>query len=348
MSLKNRIVAGLAGKYQGLGNGFKDINKYIFGVQRKCYTLLGGASGTYKTTLLDFIILNALVDAEKKGIPIDVFYYSFEIDEMTKKCNWLSQLAYNTYGMVIPPEKIKGLGDNRLTTREQEIVDELIPEVEKLFAKIKFYFEPINPTGIYHEVFKHCSTKGDLVYEPYTDENGVDKKRITGYVPKDERYTLVAIDHLYLLRNERNFTTKQNMDKMSEYLVALRNIFGISPFVIQQFNQGMSATDRQKLKGVDLSPSQTDFKDTTNPYQDCDVALGTMNAFKLDLKTCLGYNLEFFRDKFIMLKIIKNRLSRDNVAKGIYCHPESGRFEELLKPEEFKNNPKLYEKYLRT
>jgi len=246
MSLEKRIQDGLEGKYKGLANGFSDINKYIFGVQRKCYTLVGGASGSYKTTILDFIILNALIDAEKQGIPIDIFYYSFEIDEVTKKCNWTSQLVYMTYGTVIPPEKIKGLGDNRLSAEELALVKTVIPEVEKLFAKIKFTFEPTNPTGIYNELFRHCKTTGELIYEDYIDEHGKAGKRINGFKSNDDRYILVAIDHLYLCKKERNFSTKENMDKMSEYLVLLRNIFGISPFVLQQFNQGLT----QKLMKI--------------------------------------------------------------------------------------------------
>jgi replicative DNA helicase len=328
MSLKNRIQEGLDGKYQGLSNGFKDINKYIFGVQRKCYTLIGGLSGTYKTTLLDFIILNAITDAEKQGIPIDVFYYSFEIDQETKKCNWLSQMAYNEYSVTIPPEKIKGLGDNRLNIKEQKIIDDLIPKVEYLFSKIKFTFDSTNPTGIYNELFKHGVKHGDLIYEPYVDEHGDNKQKIVGYKARDNRVLLVAMDHLALMKRERNFTLKENMDKMSEYLVALRNIFSYSEFVIQQFNQGMSSVERQKFKGADISPQQTDFKDTTNPYQDADVVLGIMNPAKLDMEECLGYDLSKL-DNMIMLKIIKNRLTSDNIAIALQANPKAGNFLEL-------------------
>jgi hypothetical protein len=30
----------------------------------------------------------------------------------------------------------------------------------------------------------------------------------------------------------------------------------------------VSSVDRLKFKGADISPQQTDFKDSTNPYQD--------------------------------------------------------------------------------
>src|SRR5690606_18325194 len=98
-NLRERIKEGVSGKYQGLKNGFNVLNNYIFGVQKKCYTLLGGASGVYKTTYLDFVISNAIEDANAKGIPIDVFYYSFEIDELTKKCNWASKFVFDKYGV---------------------------------------------------------------------------------------------------------------------------------------------------------------------------------------------------------------------------------------------------------
>ena len=102
----------------------------------------------------------------------------------------------------------------------------------------------------------------------------------------------------------------------------------------------MSSVERQKFKGIDISPQQSDFKDSTNPYTDADVVLGLMNAYKMDMETCLGYNinktgaLNNLKDRFRMLKIIKNRLSRDNIASGLFFVPESCHFEELPEPDQ--------------
>ena len=347
MTLQERVNQGLKGEFKGLNNGFKDINEYIFGVQKHCYTLIGGMSGTYKTTLLDYIFLNAIQDAQAKGKKLDVFYYSFEIDKLTKQCNWLSQLAWKNYNVIIPPKKIKGLGDNRLSNDEQEIINTLIPKVEKLFESINWVFDAMNPTGIYNDIFKFCAQKGTFTYEDYIDERvdkatgkkiEVKKQRIKSFEWKEDQYLLLGIDHLYLAKKERSFSTKENMDKISEFLVILRNLFGVSSFVVQQFNQGLNAVDRQKFKGIDLSPSQNDFKDTTNPYQDADVVLGIINPFKLDIYEYQGYDTTVFRDKMISLKIIKNRLERDNISKALLCHPQSGRFEELPKPQLIQYN----------
>jgi len=149
----------------------------------------------------------------------------------------------------------------------------------------------------------------------------------------------MASDHLYLLKKERGFTTKDNIDKWSNYNVEQKNLFDFSFINIQQFNQGLSSVERLKFKGADISPAQGDFRDSTNPFADSDVCMGIFNPFKNDLTTSLGYDITKLRERMIMLKVIKNRLSRDNVAIGLYCRPETGSFEELPKPSEidYKN-----------
>lgn len=342
MELKKRILEGISGKYKGLANGFNRLNDYIFGVQRAVYTLLGGQSGTFKTTLADFIVLNSILDAEAKSIEYNIFYYSYEIDELSKQCNWLSVIIFNKYGIVIPPEVIKGYGDNRLTPDQEKLVNSEIPYMEELFKKIHFRFKATNPTGIYNELWNHFASKGNFEYEPYIDKEGKEKQRIKKYIPNNpDSVTLVVLDHLLLLLKERGFSDKEVIDKMSEYAVDLRNMFGCSFLFISQFNDGLSTVDRAKFKGVDLSPQMTDFKSTRNPYADADIVLGTMCPYKLDMTNCLGYDINKLKSNMIMLKILKNRLSNDNIAIGLYVNPKAGSFAEL--PKKDKINYSDYE-----
>lgn len=330
MNLEERIYAGVEGKFQGLSNGFKRINKEIHGLQRGVYTLLGGLSGTYKTTLADYMLLNAISDAESLGLEINVFYYSYEIDELTKKCNWLSVIIKNKYNVTIPPEVIKGFGDNRLTPLELDYVKKEIPTVNALFSKINFRFKSTNPTGIYNEMWQYLSSKGNFTYVEYTDSEGNSKRKIDKFIPNNpEAYNIIVLDHLLLLKKERGFSDKEVIDKMSEYMVELRNMFNVSSIFISQFNDGLSSIDRAKFKGVDISPQITDFKSSRNPYADADVVLATMSAFKMDMPTCLGYDVNKLKESFLMLKVIKNRLGRDNIAIGILANPKAGSFTEL-------------------
>jgi len=236
---KQRIEQGLSGEYTGLANGFERINKYIYNIQRGCYTLIGGLSGSSKTTLCDFILLNGLQDAVAKGIPFNVTYYSWEIDEISKKANWLSVLIYNKYDRVISPQTIKGLGDSRLTEEEQEIVYSMLPELEDLFSKITWHWIPQNPTGLYTEWWKTMSAKGKFNTMPYIDDEGNNKERIISWTADNkEEYNIVVLDHLALGRLERGFTLKQNIDKISEYIVGCRNMFNMTFYIVAQFNQG--------------------------------------------------------------------------------------------------------------
>lgn len=67
----------------------------------------------------------------------------------------------------------------------------------------------------------------------------------------------------------------------------------------------------------------------------CDVALGLMNAYKMGMEECIGYNINRagtlypLKSSFRMLKIIKNRLSRDEITIGLLFMPKSGKFKEL-------------------
>lgn len=345
MTFEERVKEGLDGKFAGLSNGFDRINQYIFGIQRACYTLIGGLSGASKTTLVDFMLINAIQDANSKEIPINIFYYSLEIDEFSKKANWLSVLIYNKYKIVISPEKIKGLGSFRLSKEEQEIVSSEIQELDNIWNKIHWVWESINPTGIYKAMWDHMSKRGKFEYEDYLDENNDKKQRIVKFVNNNpEEYNIIVGDHLALLHLERGFTLKQNLDKISEYSVRLRNLFGMTIIWLQQFNQGLSSVERQKFKGVDISPQQSDFKDSTNPYTDSDVVLGLMNAHKMDMEKCLNYSINTpgavynLKERFRLLKIVKNRLSRDNISIGLLFQAEAGHFEELRLPKDFDDN----------
>lgn len=349
MTFEERVKEGLIGKYQGLKNGLSRINRYIFGVQRGCYTLIGGLSGAAKTTLVDFMLINAIKDANEKKIPINIFYYSLEIDEFSKKANWLSVLIYNKYGRTVTPETIKGLGEFRLTEEEVQLIDDVYPELEEIWNKINWIWESINPTGIWKSAYEFMSKRGQFITEDYVDEHGKTQKRIVKFINNNpNEYNVIVGDHLALMRIEsrdgKQFTLKENLDKMSEYNVRLRNLFGMTIIWLQQFNQGLSSVERQKFKGVDISPQQSDFKDSTSPYQDADIVMGIMNAYKMDMEKCSNYSVNTpgatynLKDRFRLLKIVKNRLSRDNINIGLLFQAESGYFEELPKFNEITNN----------
>lgn len=349
MTLDERVQAGLAGKYQGLNNGLgPDINRYIYNFQTGLYVLYGGLSGAAKTTLVDFIIQNAKEDATTKGRSFKCFYYSYEIRKEVKKLNWLSVHIYRKYGVIISPETIGGMGDLRMSPEEQKLVEAETPHIEDLFENhITFRFEAQNPTGIFHELWEYAKANGTFLKETYKDHEGKQKERITGYIPNDPAQVVsVVLDHMANCKRERDYTLKENIDKLSEYAIILRNLCGYRFDFVQQFNQSLNSVDRMKLKGVDLSPQQNDFKDSTNPYTDADLVIGVMNPWKMDFKEYLGHDLTILKEKFRLVKLIKSRLGRDNVSFAFAFKGEAGSFKPLPKPETFQMELDRYENYL--
>jgi len=346
MTLREQISKGIDGHFQGLANGFNRINELLFNIQRATYYLCGGLSGAAKTTLVDFMILNAIDDADEQEIPLEIFYYSYEIPENRKKISWLSNHIHKKHGVSIHPKVIQGKGDFRMNIREQELVDSEIEHIDEVFKRINFRFEPTNPTGIWKELWDYAELNGKFEYEEYTMSDGKKGKRIVRYHANNpEAYVFIVIDHIYLAKLERGFTRKENIDKLSEYFIFFRNICGYTIFAVQQFNQGLSNVDRQKFKGVDLSPHQGDFKDSTNPYQDCDVAIGVMNPFKMDMQEYMGYDLTQLGSSFRLFKIMKNREEEDNVCYGLYFKGSAGTFEELPLPDMFQLGEVSYSDY---
>lgn len=344
-----RFDDGQAGKYQGLDNGLGRINKYIYNIQRKWYYLFGGLSNSGKTTLVDSMLLNAIRDAKEKGIELDIFYYSYEIDGETKFAQWMSNHIHRKYDMTIAPEAIAGLGDNRLERYQAELVKMELEEVQEIFKSIHFRFDPTNPTGIYKELFDYYSKTGEWEEESYRtiekdrydNDIEVEKKRIVSYKSNNpEKYVIVVMDHIALCKLERQYSLKQNIDKMSEYCVWLRNICSTTFMILQQFNQGLHSIERKKYNGEELVPQQNDFKDSGNPYQDCDTAVGIMNphAMKSAETKIFEYDIKKIRTNFRILNIIKNRKGRAQLVFGYYFNPKTAFFRDLPKYEDLSSD----------
>ena len=85
------------------------------------------------------------------------------------------------------------------------------------------------------------SKRGKFIKEPYIDEHSIQKERIVKFLNNNpDEYNIIVGDHLALLSLERGFTLKENLDKISEYSVRLRNLFKVTLIFLQQFNQGLT------------------------------------------------------------------------------------------------------------
>jgi hypothetical protein len=260
-------------------------------IGKQLYTLIGGNSGTGKTSFTDNTYVLGAYDWYVKNkhqtdIELKIIYRSMERPKAYKLGKWACSKLFTDYNIMFDVPTLYGWG-----TRKNHIPDEVyekVKEVLNYFNQMEGVVEIIdgaeNPTGVYNQLISEAEQNGVIRQVSQFEKE---------YVPKNKkRITLVIVDHIGKLKKERGFNKKENIDKMSELLGVGRDFFGFSPVVVSQFNRSLS--DSQRAKNKELTPDPDDFKDTGNLYEDADVALALFNPYKFKIFDHMGYQIQKF------------------------------------------------------
>lgn len=322
-----RIDRGREGLNVGISSRVPLIDKYTYGTHMGRYYLMGADSGVGKSTIADFMyVLNAYMEAKKTGRRLYLFYYSFEISRQEKTLRWISFFVYLLRGASIPSDYIDGkITGLPLTDAHYTMVKYATVYVEQMMKEIVFVEDPIHPTKIFHDLIEHHFEKvGKVIRKLSTDTKK--KGTITAWEPNDPlAITLVVMDHMALLQPEQGFDTKQTMDLMSKYIVALRNIFNLSFLGVQQFNTEMTTYHRMNKKGDGMiAPQRIDFGDSRYTFRDADVVFGLIKPAIYDVDTYMGYNIKELKSYFVAAHLMKNRYGGFHHMLPLFVNPIAG------------------------
>lgn len=333
-SLLYYVKRGLQGFNSGIKCEMPELNTYLHGVQRGEYYLVGSESGAGKTTFADlYFVFSVYYYCKEHNIPFTLLYYSFEISKMAKKAKFASYVLYKRHGVRIAIFKILGKDEsNKLSREELELVINVHDEVEEFFRNIIFIDEPTNPTGIYKELFKELENVGVFHKEEYLDSDNNKRQKIIGYEYSNPQHMFMCmIDHIALATIERGFSLKENMDKISEYMVYFRNRCNITPVVVQQFNTDLASTHRKNQTEDSIAPTRLDFGDSKYTFRDANVVICPVDPVIYDISKMDKYNLRLMNDKYRALYLIKNRDGGSNVRNHLLMDPITNNFVELRK-----------------
>lgn len=331
MNLIEEIDKGIAGRNLGLNIGLPKLNSVLGGLQKKVSFAVGAEKKVGKTAYSDVLfVLNPFLLNPKANIHWK--YFSFEIDRISKEAKYAAFFMAHDYGLdtiVHPDNTVHTLCDNYILGKKQlpdgrriivtpEHREKLIQVYENriipLFGKwekgvrtkdgkIDFIEDRLNPTGIRNYLMNYAKENGKLIFEDYfTEENGkkVKNQRIVGYEENDEDLnTIVIIDHIRAMKRERGFSMKENIDKLSEYHVWLRNLLSFSFIIISHINRSADDINRLKFMGDRIFPHAGDFKDSGNLPEDVSHVLTIFNPLddKFNLTTHFGRELEPYKAK---------------------------------------------------
>lgn len=333
------IEKGFQGRNKGLKTGLETLDKFTGGIQRKRIELVGATQKTGKTAYVDYgrIIAPYLLNPDAD---IEWIYFSYEIDEISKKAKWTALFMQLKYGEYLSGSQIIGKvdDDDKITLEQKELAKKVYYEdVVPLFSKIKFIERKSNPTGIYKEILTHAAKNGEFEMIDYVDTDGKKRQYMNSYTPNNpDKYNIIIVDHVGLVKKERGFNKKENLDKLSEYFVRLRNLLGYTFIPVSQFNRDLSKTDRLKFNGADLQPTMEDFKDSNNLAEDADMVIALFNAHLYPhLDSHKGYMLEHMEGHYRSWHLLASRHTQAPASKALVMAGKTGFFKELPRAEVF-------------
>lgn len=315
MNLIEEFKKGQSGSNKGLpmGEGLANISKAINGVQKSRIYGVAGGPKSGKSTFVDYsFVIEPFIYALQNNIEIEWIYFSYEIDRISKEFDFAAfflnydfgietitleeGITYTQNGKVttiinLSPDYLRGRlqDDNGNIIKVKDSIIEALKIVYQnriipLFGEyssngtltkkgyIKFIEFKENPTGVYKFLKTHAEKSGNFIHSQTT------QGRIIGYSANNPgKYTIIVMDHLRKLILERGFQMKQNVDKMLEYMVELRNWCGYTFVPIIHTNRSMSDVDKIRHAGDELFPSGDEVKDSGNMSEDCDYLFTIFN-----------------------------------------------------------------------
>ena len=327
--LKQEVQLGLDGRNGGIPMGFDRLNRYI-GIRKSMYFLVGGLTGSGKTSFIDdAFVLNPFdwyINQTNPGVKLRIIYRSMERSRTYKFAKWISRRIFLDHGLIIPVSKLLGWNE-KMTKDEHDLFLMYEDYMGRMDDIITIIDGPENAVGIAKELKAHALENGRI--EQVDEYN----KR---YFPNNENeVTIVVIDHIGLLKTTKDQTTKkQAIDKMSDELRYARDFYGYTPVVVSQFNRDISNPIR--IKNGDVEPQLEDFAESSQTQNDADVVLALFDPMRYKVADASGYDLDKLKDQlgakyFRSLRLIKNSYGEDDVRVGLGFMGQIGMFKELPK-----------------
>jgi len=336
--LAREIELGLSDRNNGIPMGFDRLNRYV-GIRKSMYFLVGGLTGSGKTSFIDdAFVLNPfdwfVSPQNKSNIKLKIIYRSMERNRTYKFAKWISRRIFLDYGLIIPVSKLLGWQKEKLTKDEHDIFLTYKDYMEQLSDCITIIDGPENPVGITKELKAHALNNGTI--EQLDDYNKI-------YVPNHENeVTIVVIDHIGLLKTTKDQPTKKEaIDKMSDELRYVRDFYGYTPVVVSQFNRSIS--NPMRIKNGDVEPQLEDFAESSSTQNDADIVMALFDPLRYKVEDPSGYKLDKLRDEygakyFRSLRVIKNSYGEDDIRIGLGFLGQIGMFKELPRMREMTDS----------
>lgn len=340
----NQIDRGRSGLNKGLPMGFNRLAKYIPNIQQATYYLIGASTKVGKTSFTDDCFMYNpydFISNNETDMIIDIDYYSFEVEKKLKIIKGISRKIWKDYGLIVDVNSILSRGQNHCSDEIYDLVKSTREYFEPLEDCITIHDIPENPTGIFKYLKRKAETLGEVHNKTITLQDGTTIEKFDKFIPNNpNRYWIIIIDHISLAESERGYNTKETIDKLSQYLVYIRNNYSAIPVVIQQL--AFDSMNDERHRSGRLVPSIKDFGDSKYTTRDASVIMALFNPAAMQMNDFQGYKIDKLRDSFRNLEILVNRDGMPNINIGLNYIGPAGTFRELPTPDKMTDD--IYDK----
>lgn len=340
-----------SGKQLSITPPFPRLAEKFPGFEKGKLIEISAASGIGKTKFTKFFCITSVYNFIKlnPGYKVKLWYFALEETQEEFWLSFISVMLYEKFNISLSTAELKSLGNFTLN----EYVLSKIKECESFVNELAEFVEVIdythNPFGIYRHVRDYFEKGGVGEYE-YETING-DTKIITGYKHKDDTHYFVITDHLSLLTPENGTTEHQTIGHYSKDY-CLKGFCKRFNCTVINIHQQAAETERMEFfKGETieqkLEPSLNGLANNKETARDCDLVLGLFSPARYKIAQYRGYDITKLQNRYMCLIFLKDRhYGLGNSYIPMYFNGASNYFSELEPAEEFKKNPKLYEKYV--
>tara|TARA_R110000796_G_scaffold43634_3_gene107162 strand:+ start:7627 stop:8760 length:1134 start_codon:yes stop_codon:yes gene_type:complete len=354
MSVFNRALAqverGRRGDNVGIPIPFSRLRQFLPNIQQSTYYLIGAGTKVGKTSFADDLFFYGAYDYYKElqsrdaldGFELDIDYFSYEIDSQTKIIKGIGRKLWHEYGIIADANTILSRGESRCSDELYQLVLKYREYFDEMEDVVTIHDMPDNPTGIYKYINGKAAQHGTIHRKNInSDPEGNPVMRFDRYeINNPKRYWIGMVDHIALAMEERNFNTKQTIDKLSQYMVGFRNNYGMSPVIIQQLAFDSESDERHKSGR--LTPTLKDFGDSKYTTRDANVIMTLFSPYRYQLDQFQGYNVAELGNSYRSLEILENRDGEPNINLGLNFIGPCGTFRELPRSSEMSPERNAY------
>lgn len=243
-----------------------------------------------KTQFTSFSFLYQLLEFAHKHeeIKIHIIYAALEEGELVILDRYLSHLIFKHFGLRIPAQKIHGYSQKALLSEEEihAVNHAIIRDEMEFFSKHVEFITDRSVDKILDKCNSYLSQAGssEVYYERVKDEytgNWSTNTLFGQYIPKEkDMWNFVIVDHIGCVEAKNN-NLKDEIDKLGQGLIRLRNVYNLSSIIVQQQASVGTTEVKRPEDARRLLASKDRLADSRYSAQNADYVIGISSPYRL-------------------------------------------------------------------